>query len=220
MNLTNNPPEILYKPDWSAIFAALAFVLSCLAFWFARFRKGELSFACSRWTALGLNNNGKDGAAFVVNIEVYNTGSEPQTIYDFLLEAVTTNGIKIYYDPIFLFNLNNYIKAMGQPNQIGQANNGAVPLPIIIPNGLTFRFPCELLFMPQDKETTIILPTDAPFKLNLYARIGKNNYKKVSEQDISASDIKNLKNGSFSGVLSSKSIEKRESFIENRNNAV
>jgi len=214
MNLTTNPPELLYIPDWSAIFAALAFVLSFFAFYFSRFRKGKLTFACARWTALGLDNNGHNGAAFVVNIEVYNTGSTPQTIYDFLLVAITKNGTKIYYEPIFLFSINDYIRCIGQKDQISKANNGVVPIPVIIPNGLTYKFPCEILFMPQDKMTTIILPDDAPIKINLYARIENNNYNKISEQEFSKLDIGNLRNGSFSGVLSTLSIEKRETFIK------
>ena len=206
--------ELLYKLDWSTIFAGLAFIVSFFALYFAKFNRGKMIFACSRWTALGLDNDGKRGAAFAINIESFNTGAKPVKLFDFLLVAETVSGSLVYYDPIFLFSMNSYIQAMGQQNQIGQANNGTVPLPIIIPNGATFKFPCELLFMPQDKKTTVLLPEDAPFKLKLYARIDNKKYKKISEQFFSSDDINNLRNGSFSGVISTSSIEERNKFIK------
>lgn len=147
-----NPPEILYVPDWSAIFAGIAVLISLYALWHSKFRKGKLLFACSRWSVIGLSNNNATGAAFALNIEIHNTGSQPITLFDLLLEVETTTNKKIYYDPVFLFNMTTYVQSMGQQNQIGLANNGQVSLPLIVPNNSVYKFPCEILFMPNDKK--------------------------------------------------------------------
>lgn len=208
------PPEILYVPDWSAIFAGIAVLISLYTLWYSKFRKGKLLFACSRWSNIGLSNNNKTGAAFAVNIDIHNTGPKAYTLYDLLIQVETSQNKKIYYDPIFLFDMTTYVQSVGKQNQIGLSNNGGVPLPIIIPDHSVFKFPFEILFMPQDKATTVILPEDAPFTIKLFAKTSRQkNYSEVAYQEIAKDDIKDLKNGNFSGVLSTSSIKDRSNFI-------
>jgi hypothetical protein len=112
--------------------------------------------------------------------------------------------------------MTTYVQSIGKQNQIGLSNNGAVPLPIIIPDHSVYKFPCEILFMPHDKATSVILPTDAPFTINLFAKTSrKKDYREVAYQKIAKDDIKDLENGKFSGVLSSISIKDRSDFINN-----
>src|SRR2546423_1830560 len=101
----NNPPEILYTPDWEAILAALALGLSLFNLWYSVFRRGRLSISASRWTAVGMEAAGKTVAAFAVKIDVINTGGRPILLKDLFLEAETQDGTRIYYDPIMLFDL-------------------------------------------------------------------------------------------------------------------
>lgn len=62
-----------------------------------------------------------------------------------------------------------------------------------------------------------MIPSDAPFTINLYAKsTGNKKYYLVANQSIVKNDIQNLQNGSFLGVLSTISVEDRESFIQKR----
>lgn len=211
------PPEILYEPDWSAIFAALAFALSLFTLWYSAFRRGRLSISTSRWTALGLEASGKPAAAFVVKIDVINTGGRPILLKDLFLEATTRHGAKIYYEPIMLFDLTDYFGSLGQDRRIATAQKGMVPLPIRVPSGKQLDFGAEMLFLPHDKKTAVRVADDFPILLRLFASTERTNgYAQITTQIVTAEDVASLTNGSLAGVLSSTSIEQRDDFLNKR----
>lgn len=213
----DNPPQILYEPDWKAIFAAFAFALSLFNLWYAAFRRGRLSISASRWTAVGLDASGKTGAAFVIKIDVINTGGRPILLKDMFLEAETQNGNRIYYDPIMLFDLTDYFGSIGKKDRIATAQKGMVPLPIRIPAGKNIDFGAEVFFLPIDKKTTVEVANDFPIKLRLFASTERRSgYYEIETQTITKEDVASLTNGSFTGVLSTTAIEQRNDFLNNR----
>ena len=189
-------------PDWGAIFAGFAILISLFTLWYSVFRRGQLSFACSRLTAIGMASSGRTASAFAIKVDVINSGSRPIVLRDLLLEANTNTGKRIFYDPILLFDLTNYVASVGQQNRIATSQKGQAPLPISIPAGQHFEFGYEILFMPHDKKTAVETPDDAPMTLDLYALTSrKRKYRHIVTQEISSDDVKSLVNGSFSGVL-------------------
>jgi len=207
-------PEIVSSFDWRLLIAVLALLLAVFNLWYSAFRKGKLSFVSSRWTAVGIDVSGKTGAVFALKIDVINNGSKSIQLTDLLLEAKLQDGTRIFYDPIFLFDLTTYIGSMGNGDRIAKSQKGMAPLPAAIPAGKQFDFGFELLFMPHDKRTAIQIATDTPVELNLYSLSDRDkNYTLVATQEISTEDIKSLTNGGFAGVLSTSSIKNRDKLI-------
>lgn len=202
---------------WGAIIAAAAFILSLFSLWYTTFRRGRPTFACSKWTAIGLSADGVTGAAFTIQVSVINNGNRPLVLKDLMLVAKTSENKEIYYDPILLFDLRQYIADMGKDDRIARAQRGQVTLPIIIPPNQHFDFPYEILFMPYDKKTAVATQKDAPFTLKLYGRTNRSkHYQLVAFQEFQPDDVRQLRNGTFAGVLSTASIEKREAFIHSK----
>ena len=97
------------KPEeYAVIISVIALIVSIFTFWYSNIRKGQPIFSCSRWTAIGLEVEGKQGSAFAVRIGINNNGNSPIEIIDFLLVAETHKGQIIIYDPILLFDLTYY----------------------------------------------------------------------------------------------------------------
>lgn len=168
-------------------------------------------FSISRWTAFGISNNGKNGSTFIIKIDINNPSTKPVTIKDFAIIAKTKDNDKIIYEPILLWDLTYYIESMGVPKKIVEFQKGQIPLPINIPSKQSYQFDYEILFMPQDKKTSIINEKDAPFEIKVYALTDNwKDYKMVSKQKFTEREIKDLQNGNFSGVLSTSSIENRK----------
>lgn len=207
----------LNTDELALIISICAILVTIISFWYNSLRTGVPIFACSRWTAIGLDNSGQQGSSFVIKIGVINYGNRPLLINDFLLIAETHNNKKIVYDPIILFDLTFYIASIGKQNRMTESQKGQIPLPIIIPPNKNYNFDYEILFMPYDKKTSIINNQDSPFTLKLYARLKKESYKLIAEQVIKKEDIASLTNGSFCGVLSSTSTEHREKFLNKEN---
>ncbi len=178
-------------------------------------RKGELQFACSRWTIIGLDACGSLGAAFAVKVDMLNSGSSPLFLKDLLLVVETCDGKSIFYEPIFLFDMTRYIESIGEANRITMCQKGAIPLPTIVSAGERLNFGCEVLFLPHDKEKPVLIDSDSFFELKLLSLSGDSkNYRLIARQKITSSDIGNLSNGSFSGVMSTASTSKRDKYIE------
>jgi len=193
------------------IISILAFGISALSFWYGFLKCPDPIFSISRWTAFGITNKGREGSTFILKIDINNPGTKPVMIKDFIIIAVTHNGNKIIYEPIMLWDLTYYIESMGTPKKIVEFQKGQIPLPITIPQNQSFHFDYEILFMPQDKMTTIINEEDVPFEIEVYALTEKwKDYKLISFQKFAKNDIVNLKNGNFVGVLSTSSIENRK----------
>ncbi len=203
----------LSTADWTAIIAGPALILSLFNLWYTILRKGRPIFACSRWAAIGLTAKGQPGASFAVQIGIVNNGSRPLLLKDFMLAAETPHR-KIFYDPILLFDLTQYIADVGRNDRITRAQKGQAPLPILIPACQQYDFPCEVLFMPYDKKTTVLIESDTPCILNLYALTDRSkSYELIATQELSREAVQELKSGGFSGVLSTASTKIRESFI-------
>ena len=193
------------------VLSILAFIISGFSFWYSFLKQSDPIFSISRWTAFGISNNGKNGSTFIVKISINNPSIKPTTIKDLVIIAKTENGKKIIYEPIMLWDLTYYIESMGVAKKIVEFQKGQIPLPISIPAKESFQFDYEILFMPQDKFTTIINNEDGSFELEVYALTDKwKDYNLISYQKILEDDIKNLQNGNFSGVLSTSSIEYRK----------
>jgi len=198
----------------SASVAIIALIISGLSLWYGYLKKVDPVFCCSRWTALGIENSGKDGSTFIVKVDINNPSNKPVIIKDIVLIATTKNKSKIIYEPIMLWDLTYYIESMGVPKKIVEFQKGQIPLPIVIPAKQSFGFKHEILFMPQDKKTSIINNTDAPFEIEIFALTDLwRNYKKVAYQNFDESNVENLKNGNFSGVLSTASTENRKKLL-------
>lgn len=188
-----------------------AILISAISFWYGFLKKSDPIFSISRWTAMGITNNGKNGSTFITKISINNPSTKPTAIKDFAIIAKTEKGKKIIYEPILLWDLTYYIESMGIPKKIVEFQKGQIPLPIIIPAKESYQFEYEILFMPQDKKTSIINEEDGSFELEFYALTENwKDYKLVSKQKIKEEDIKNLRNGNFAGVLSTTSIENRK----------
>ena len=202
----------------TTLIASLAFVFSFYTFWYTRIRRVKPVFACSRWNAIGLTAQNQPGAAFALSIGVANYSNHPLIITDYLLEADTSRK-KIYYDPILLFDLNHYIIAFltNQNAIIAHSQKGQAPIPIIIPAIQQYSFDYELLFMPQDKMTSINTQKDTPFTLRLFVLTDRAaTYEEIAAQEIGQQDVANLMNGGFSSVTSTVSIQRRSQFMDQR----
>ncbi len=193
------------------IISIFAILISAFSFWYGFLWQSDPIFSISRWTAFGITNNGKNGSTFIIKISINNPSTRPTTIKDFAIIAKTEKGKKIIYEPIMLWDLTYYIESMGVPKKIVEFQKGQIPLPISIPAKESYQFDFEILFMPQDKKTSIINNEDGSFELEVHALTDKwKDYKLVSKQKIKEDDVKNLQNGNFSGVLSTTSIENRK----------
>ncbi|MEX2411328.1 MAG: hypothetical protein WD607_08170 [Candidatus Paceibacterota bacterium] len=193
-----------------------ALLISAFSFWYGFLKQSDPIFSISRWTALGISNNGKNGSTFILKLSINNPSTRPITINDFAIIAKTGKGKRIIYEPLMLWDLTYYIESLGVSKKIVEFQKGQIPLPLSIPAKESFQFDYEILFMPQDKKASIINAEDGSFVLEFYALTDKwKDYKLVSTQKIMEEDIKNLQNGSFSGVLSTTSIENRKKLESN-----
>lgn len=193
------------------IVSIFALIISGLNFWFGFIRKIDPTFCCSRWTAFGITNSVQEGATFIVKIDINNASNHPVTIMDFIIIATTSKKDKILYEPILLWDLTYYIESMNVPKKIIEFQKGQIPLPVIIPAKQMYSFDYEILFKPKDPSVVIINNQDAPFNLQLLALTDRwKNYKVVVNQEFHESDIVNLTQGNFSGVLSTVSITNRK----------
>jgi len=202
----------------SFILSTLALTLSGVAFWFSYFRKGTPKFVCSRWTAVRMEHISKKPlAAFSLHITVVNEGKVALEIRDLLLIAKTGDR-RIFYEPILLWDLRQWIEDGNRPDKVGRAQKGQVPLPIQLNAGQYFDFQYSILFLPLDKETMVEPLKDSSVELVLYGLTDRNdNYVVVAEQHLDADEIKPLLNQSFSSVVSTVSKAKRSAFIETLN---
>lgn len=176
-----------------------------------------MSFSCSKWTAVGMDAGGQPAASFAIKIDIYNTGARPIVLQDLILEAETHDGSRIYYEPIVLFDMKNYFSTIGQERRIATAQQGMVPLPVTISPKEHFDFNHEILFLPLDHTSIAKVPQDAPLDLRVFARSNRSKtYAEVGYQRVNVTDISQLSNGSFSGLLSTSSLLKRPDFISKR----
>jgi len=200
---------------WGVIIAGIALSLSLFNLWYTVFRKGRPIYACSKWTAIGLDASGQPGATFVLQIGIINNGNKPLILKDFMLIAETVRNKKILYDPIMLFDLTYYIASVGRENRMIESQKGQIPLPLTIPANEQYEFNYEILFMPYDKKTAVHTLSDTPLILKLHALTNRlKSYQLAATQKIDKNDIQNLQNGSFVGVLSTESTKNRDRFIE------
>jgi len=195
----------------------LAFILSLANFWFNFLRKAKPSFVCSRWTTIGVQHgDGFPRAAFAVKISITNNGVKPLTVKDFLLVARDKNSTLFYYDPILLFDVRQWIEEGNKADKVGRCQKGQVPLPFVVTPKTTFDFEHHVFFLPADKTTMIDPRVDGPVTLRLYALTDRSSkYKLASIQQFNHEDIKDLKMGSVSSVLSDESVRFRPEFIKN-----
>ena len=156
-------------------------------------------------------------AAFSLHITVVNEGKVALEIRDLLLIAKTGDR-RIFYEPILLWDLRQWIEDGNRPDKVGRAQKGQVPLPIQLNAGQYFDFQYSILFLPLDKETMVEPLKDSSVELVLYGLTDRNdNYVVVAEQHLDADEIKPLLNQSFSSVVSTVSKAKRSAFIETLN---
>lgn len=193
------------------IISLFALFISGFSFWYVFLKHSDPIFCVSKWTAFGISSNGKDGSTFIVRIDINNPSSRPVTIEDFVLVVKTKTNKKILYEPIMLWDLTYYIESIGVPKKITEFQKGQIPLPFNIPTKEAFKFDYEILFMPKDIKVSVKNDEDAPLEIEVLALTDKwKDYKLVSNQRFTIDEIKNLTNGSFSGVLSTSSIENRK----------
>lgn len=203
----------LSASGWNVLIAGFALLLSCFNLWYIFIRKGKAIFACSRWTAIGLTARDRAGLSIALQIGIVNHSTKPLLLKDLML-LVDAPDRKIFYDPIFLFDLTQYIASVEKNDRILKTQKGLVPLPINIPPNQQYDFPCELLFLPYDKKTAVLTHSDTPCTLNLYALTDRaKSYEQVATQKLTKEAVQELQSGGFSGVLSTASTEKRESFV-------
>ena len=200
---------------WNTIIAALALLLSAVNFWYSFLRRARPVFVCSRWTAVGMQGaDGRPRAAFAVQISVINRGRKPLELTDFVLVADTEQGKRVFYEPLFLWDLRQYIEDSGRQDRIGRAQKGQVPLPILVPPDEYYDFGYPALFLPIDVQTLIQPQTDAPLSLRLYALTNRSKgYQLIDTQVFEAESLANLGHGDISAARSSASVRKRSEFV-------
>lgn len=194
----------------------LAFLISCLNLWYNFLRKAKPKFVCSRWTAIGMqHSDGFPKAAFAVKISSINNGAKPLEVKDFLLTAKDKNKILFIYEPILLFDLRQWIEDGNKPDKFGWAQKGQIPLPFVVPPKETFDFEHHIFFLPADKATMIDPRVDGPVELRIFALTDRSSsYKLIGEQQFKHEDIKDIRMGSFSSILSDESTKVRAYFVK------
>ncbi len=193
----------------------IALLISFLTFWFTYLKKSIPLFACSKWTAMRMIHTPTNTprAAFSIYVNIANKSKVPLTLYDFVLKAEVEQEAPIFYEPLFLWDLAQWIEDGNHPERIGRAQKGQVPLPVILPPDTVYDFGYSVLFLPLE-ERSIDPSKHASVKLTLFALVDpKKDYVPVCYQVMGEEDLKVLLSGNFSGAVSTASKVKRHQIL-------
>jgi hypothetical protein len=158
-------------------------------------------------------SNGEPLAAFSINVSILNEGTAPLEVIDLLLVAKTQDGA-IFYEPIVLWDLQEWIAAGNAPDKVGRTQKGQVPLPVLISADDFFDFGCSALFLPVDETTTVEPRNHDEATLELYALTDRNSeYQKIDEHVMDKDDLKAVINKAFSGAISTRSRSERDRIV-------
>jgi hypothetical protein len=191
--------------------AAIALFISGATFWFSYLRKAGPHFVCSRWTAIRMqHSSGKPLASFSVYVAVVNKGKIPLEVLDLVLEAEVGEGSPIFYEPILLWDLRQWIEDGSRSDKVGRTQKGQAPLPVVVAADEHFDFGYSILFLPVDKERLVEPLKHSTVELRLHALTDrKKKYVVVSGQTMNEEDIKPLLTKSFSSAISTVSRARR-----------
>ena len=188
-----------------------ALLISGATFWFNHLRKAKPHFVCSRWTAIRMEHaDGRPRAAFSVYVSVMNKGKVPLELQDLMLVAEVEKEHPIFYEPILLWDLRQWIEDGDRPDKVGRAQKGQAPLPVLVPPDTVCDFGYSLLFLPVDKDRLVSPLEHSNVRLKLYALTDREKrYRVVGEQVMVKQDLKPLLDKSFSAAISTASKAKR-----------
>ncbi len=198
------------------LLSSIAIIVTIINFWYSFYRKRPLRFVCSSYTGLGMEIQPKNliGSSFAIKLDIINEGSVPQVLSDLIIKANYEGEKETFnYEPIVLWDFIEQIRSDGQ-KVVGNSQNGQVDLPKLINPKSYFSFEHHILFLPLDKKTIIKTNTNK----NIYVRVfaltqGNKNYKLIGSQQFKSEDLKKIKNGSFSSVISDESKLHRHKLI-------
>lgn len=198
------------------LLSSIAIILTIINFWYSFYRKKPLRFVCSSFTGLGMEMQpeNKIGSSFAIKLDIINEGSVPQVLTDLIVKANYEGEKESFnYEPIVLWNFTEQIRSNGQKT-VGNSQNGQVNLPKLINPKSYFSFEHHILFLPINKKTLITPNKNKNIYIRVYALTqGNKNYKLIGSQQFKSEDLKELRNGSFSSVISDESKLHRNKLI-------
>lgn len=194
------------------VISIIALLISGATFWFSHLRKAKPHFVCSRWTAMRMDADGRPRAAFSVYISVMNKGKVPLELRDLMLVAEVGKDHPILYEPILLWDLQQWIEDGNRPDKVSRSQKGQAPLPVLVPPDEVCDFGYSIFFLPFDKERLVSPLEHSTVRLRLYALTDREkSYKVVGEQVMAKQDLKPLLDKSFSAAISTTSKAERSS---------
>ncbi|WP_144295402.1 hypothetical protein [Rhodothermus marinus] len=154
--------------------------------------------------------DGRPRAAFCVHVSVMNKGKVPLELQDLMLAAEVGEEYPIFYEPILLWDLQQWMEDGDRPDKVGRTQKGQVPLPVLVPPDTICDFGYLILFLPVDKDRLVSPLEHSNVRLKLYALTDRERkYRVVGEQVMVEQDLKPLLDKSFSAVISTASKAKR-----------